>query len=113
GNQDFAAVATAPNGDFVVGWTDTAYRDGYGQGTFARRFSSSGAPLGSDFQLNTYTPLNQGEFGPRLAFDGSGGLVAVWRSDGQDGPSGGVFGRRFNSSGAGLGTEFQINTYTP
>ena len=34
-------------------------------------------------------------------------------SDGQDGSAEGVFGQRFDSSGAALGGEFQVNTATP
>ena len=36
----------------------------------------------------------------------------VWESYGEDGSSWGVFGQRFDSNGAKLGGEFQVNTYT-
>ena len=38
-----------------------------------------------------------------------GDFVIVW--SGQDGSGAGVFGRRFDSSGASMATEFQVNTY--
>jgi hypothetical protein len=38
--------------------------------------------------------------------------VVVWQSDFQDGDTYGVFGQRFDSSGAAQGGEFQINSYT-
>ncbi len=66
--------------------------------------------LGGEFQVNTYTTSSQG--GPSVAVDGAGNFVVVWHSSGQDGSSNGVFGRRFSSSGAPLGGEFQVNTYT-
>ena len=39
-----------------------------------------------------------------------GGWVTVWRSEGQDGSSGGIFGQVFDANGAQLGREFQINS---
>jgi hypothetical protein len=36
----------------------------------------------------------------------------VWESHSQDGSGFGVFGQRYASNGARLGTEFQVNTYT-
>jgi hypothetical protein len=36
----------------------------------------------------------------------------VWASYGQDGDSGGVLGQRYDSAGAPLGNEFQVNTHT-
>ena len=109
--KDSPGVAVEPGGNFVVSWTD-ASRDASGSGAFARRFNSSGAALGGDFQLSTYTLSSQGLFGPRLAFDADGDFVAVWVSSGQDGSANGLFGRRYDSSGAAQGTEFQINSYT-
>ena len=38
--------------------------------------------------------------------------MVAWQSDGQDGESYGVFGRRFDSSGSPLGDEFQVNLFT-
>lgn len=38
--------------------------------------------------------------------------MTVWRSVGQDGAAGGIFGRRFDGSGIPLGSEFLVNTYT-
>ncbi len=45
--------------------------------------------------------------------DAAGNFVVAWESySNQDGSSSGVFGQRFDSSGARAGTEFQVNTYT-
>ena len=108
-NQYMAAVATDPSGGFVVVWT--SYRqDGSDFGVFGQRFASSGAPLGSEFQINTYATNSQRR--PGVATDPSGGFVVVWASTTQDGDDSGIFGQRFASSGARLGSEFQVNTYT-
>jgi hypothetical protein len=50
---------------------------------------------------------------PSVAADGSGRFVVVWDSqNNDDGNLSGVFGQRFDASGARLGAEFQVNAYT-
>src|SRR2546426_789632 len=66
-------------------------------------------PVGTEFQVNTYTTSDQ--FSSQVGTDAAGNFVVVWSSP-QDGSFTGVFGQRYASSGAALGTEFQINTHT-
>lgn len=96
-------------GNFVVAWTN-CYLDGDAEGVFARRFASTGAPLSSEFQVNTYATNYQGD--PAIAADAAGNFVVAWTSDGQDGSGFGIFGQRYQSTGAAAGGEFQANTYT-
>jgi hypothetical protein len=101
------------SGDFVVVWE--SYRDGGGLldefGIFGQRYDRTGAALGTEFRVNTYTTGNQ-EL-PRAALDGSGAFVVVWTSYGGEDRSGaGIFARRYSSSGAALGDQFQVNTFT-
>ena len=49
---------------------------------------------------------------PSVASDAAGNFVVVWDSADQDGSDVGVFGQRYASSGAPLGPEFRVNTYT-
>ena len=109
------SIATRPNGDFVVVWYSAGGEDGSGLTVLGRRFASSGAPLGSDFQVNTYTTRNQAV--PSVASRANGDFVVAWQSRGQDplgqdGSFRGVFGQRFDRFGNAAGTEFQVNTYT-
>jgi hypothetical protein len=67
-------------------------------------------PVGAEFQVNTYTPSAQNAYG--VDADEDGDFTIVWESVGQDGDLRGIFGQRFASSGARLGTEFQVNEYT-
>jgi hypothetical protein len=109
-NQLNPKVAMDDDGDFVVAWHGNSSYGTYG--VFAQRFGSSGSPLGSEFRVNTYTP--QIQYHPSVALDADGDFVIVWASyqDTLGPPSGfGVFGQRFASSGAALGTEFQVNVY--
>ncbi|MBI3448156.1 MAG: hypothetical protein HY049_04455 [Acidobacteria bacterium] len=107
--QFYPGVSMGASGNFVVSWT-SSLQDAGTPGVFARRFDSSGTPLTGEFQVNTYTTSQQ--TASVVAMDGSGGFVVSWMSEGQDRQSFGVFGRRFDSSGAPLGGEFQVNTYT-
>jgi len=110
GPQGLPSVATAADGSFVVVWQSLG-QDGSNYGVFGRRFDASGSPLGgSDFRINAYTTNFQR--GPRVASDASGDIIVVWESLGQDGSSQGIFGRRFDSAGTPVGTEFQVNSYT-
>src|SRR5262245_24475017 len=107
--QDFPSIAQDAVGNFVVVWQGNL-QDGSSHGIFAQRYSSSGAPLGPEFRVNTFTTDEQ--MRPAVATDAAGNFVVVWQSYGQDGSGKGLFGQRYSSSGAPLGPEFQVNTYT-
>lgn len=113
--QGLPSVAMSGSGDFVVVWNssvsvrDTGAQDGSGYGVFGRQFAASGAPLGGEFQVNSYTPGDQAE--PVVAAADDGAFVVVWGSN--DGSSFGVFGRRFDEDGSPRGNDFRVNTYTP
>jgi hypothetical protein len=47
-----------------------------------------------------------------VAAEESGGFVAAWRSNDQDGELAGVYGQRFDAAGVPAGTEFRVNVYT-
>ncbi len=108
GNQQRSAVAADGSGNFVVVW-NSGYQDGSWDGVFGQRFDALGNPVGSEFQVNSYTTNGQGN--STVAADFLGNFVVVWNSP-QDGSSYGVFGQRFDSAGGRVGSEFQINTYT-
>ena len=109
GTQQHSEVASLSDGGFVVTWMSmdsrADMRDIYGQ-----RYDSSGAAAGVEFQVNSYT--TQGQGGPAVAGLSDGSFVVTWSSDGQDGSSNGIYGQRYDSSGAAAGDEFKINTYT-
>ena len=109
GNQRVSSVSSAPDGRFVVVWTSTA-QDGNSGGVFGQRFDAAGNPAGPEFRVNTYITGNQ--FGPSVSVAANGGFVVVWTSDGQDGHLYGVFGQRYDASGAAQGLEFRVNEVT-
>lgn len=114
GDQDRPQVAMAANGDFVVAWQSGYYvlpfLGGYDKLVRARRFTSNGAPLGADFQVNTYTSFNQSQ--PSVAMFDDGGFVIVWQSGGAYGPPASIRGQRYSSTGSPLGSEFQVHADT-
>ncbi|MEM1179549.1 MAG: SdrD B-like domain-containing protein [Acidobacteriota bacterium] len=70
-------------------------------------------PVGSPFQVNTYTTGSQGL--PSVGVDAIGAFVVVWSSDGSasaDTDSYSVLGQRFASDGTPTGQEFLVNTGT-
>ena len=112
--QTRPGAAFLSDGGFVIVWAG-ARRDGANGGVFAQRFSSAGARAGTEFQVNTYTV---GDQDTPAAVPSGGGFIVAWESeegsggDAQDGSDGGIFAQRFDSSGAPIGTEFQVNSYT-
>jgi hypothetical protein len=103
-------VAVDVSGNFVVVWSSSG-GDGSGSGVFGQLFTAGGSPVGSNFQVNTYTTLNQSS--PAVAANLSGEFVVAWSSPGQDGGGYGVFGQRFGADGGtAVASEFRINRTT-
>ena len=65
-------------------------------------------PVGSEFQVNSYTTSAQTY--PAVAADAEGNFVVAWTSSLQDGYYDGIFAQRYDRAGQPLGTEFQVNT---
>ncbi len=113
--QSNPTVAADADGDFVVMWFSdgSSGSDTSGGSIQGQRFDSTGAPVGQEFQVNTYTTSGQSR--PSVATDTGGSFVAVWRSagsSGSDSSSWSVQGQRFDAAGAFAGDQFQVNTYT-
>src|SRR5688572_3145245 len=67
-------------------------------------------PVGSNFQVNSYTTLDQ--YWHSMAAAAGGGFVVVWTSDRQLDEYLDIFGQRFDADGVAVGSEFQVNTFT-
>lgn len=99
------SVALDPAGNFVVVWQAP---DAYGDGVFARIYSSDGLPRGGAFQVNGYTAYDQRA--AKVAMDAAGNFVVAWESDVQDGNGSGIFARRYAADGTARGSEVQVNS---
>jgi hypothetical protein len=101
-------VAVLPDGGFVVVW-DSWNQVGVGRDVFAQRYDASGARVGGEFRVNSYTTSLQ--YAAAVAAGEQGNFVVVWHSS-HDGDNFGVFGQAFDASGAPTGAEFRVNAYT-
>jgi hypothetical protein len=108
GRQFIPRLAMEEDGDFVVVW-HTPQPGDIVTDLIGQRFSRTGAPLGGEFQVNTYTTGEQ--VLPKLAFNRKGDFVVVWMSY-EGAADYEIKGQRFNATGARVGVEFQVNTYT-
>jgi hypothetical protein len=79
GQQTEPSVAADGAGNFVVVWEDESARDGSGSGVFGQRLDGTGSPLGTDFQVNTYTTFDQSY--PVVAANGEGSFMVFWWDD--------------------------------
>ena len=112
GVQSYPAVAYANfGGVFVVVW-QSFLQDGSGYGIYGQRYASSGTPLGPEFRVNSFTTGNQHSPAVAAETTGDGAFAVVWTGENQDGSGDGIFGQRYSSSGAPLGDEFRVNSYT-
>jgi hypothetical protein len=99
--QRAPAIDAEGDGDFVVVWVSLG-QDGSAYGVFGQRFSSAGAPLGPEFQINS--TFTDDQTAPSVGVDADGDFVVAWQHEvgalGND-----VLIRRFNSTGAPQGGE--------
>lgn len=105
-------IAALTGGRFVVVFQG---RDGnpfrlHLHGVFGQLFSGAGVAIGGIFPVNTKT-LND-QVGHDVTSLSDGGFVAVWQSLGQDGSANGIYGQRYNETGARVGGEFRVNVTT-
>jgi len=107
GTQHIPSVAVDANGNALVIWTGRGKNDS--DGIYGQRFDAGGIKVGPEFQVNTYTTLNQ--YLPSVAMGADGDSVVTWEGYG-DGSFRGIYGQRFDAAGMKVGGEIQINTYT-
>jgi hypothetical protein len=114
GYQGSPKVASDAAGRFIVVWEseDSAGDDQSWKSVQARRFDAAGSPVGAEMQVNTYGYFEQRR--PDVAAAADGSFVVVWAAGRAAGPDvqDAVVAQRFDSGGAPVGTEFQVNTYS-
>ncbi len=114
-SQGYPSVSLDADGDFVVVWDSWGSygTDSYFFSIQGQRYASDGARLGGEFQVNTYTTMNQ--LRPSVSREANGDFVVVWESQGSSGTdssSTSIQGQRYASDGSAVGGEFQVNTAT-
>ena len=101
GSQTAPRVAASPGG-FVVVW-DSAGQDGELNGIFGQCFTEAGLPVGSEFQVNSYT--TQYQYLPDVAMNANGSFVVVWMEH----PRRRSFGQLYAPNCTRTGGEFQAH----
>lgn len=113
--QTSPSVAMGPTGEFVVVWSSlgSSGTDDHDSSIQGRRFAADGTPVGTEFQVNTYTLRNQ--LAPSVAIGPVGAFVVAWHGEGSTGADDSGYsiqGQRFGADGTPAGSEFQVNAYT-
>ncbi len=113
-----AEVAVDDAGNFVVVWMSNGSpgSDPDGLSIEGQRFDSAGNAVGGQFRINTLDTLaNYPNVQPSVAADAAGNFLVVWssiRSSGNDSSGHAIEGQLFDSTGAPVGGQFQVNTHT-
>ena len=110
GQQRAPQVAGTAGGLFVVVWESQGARTAAAAASSPAVSTPPAAPLGAEFQVNTYTTGDQAD--AAVAVDAAGNFVVVWESAGADGSDFGIRARRFDAAGQAQGDEFQVNSYS-
>jgi hypothetical protein len=108
--QTYAGVAGNASGQFMVAWS-SAGQDGDSWGIYAQRFDASGAPLQSEFRVNSTTLFSQNH--PAVAMDADGRVVVAWEQFLGDSLDYGVLAQRYAADGQPQGPNFVVNAYAP
>jgi hypothetical protein len=107
--RSLSSVAMDDAGDFVVAWQILNLDAIATQGIYAQRYNSAGVAQGATFPVNTTTAGDQAN--AAVAMSATGNFVVTWNGQGT-GDATGVFGQRYDNSGAAQGGEFRVNTTT-
>lgn len=107
GHQQSPAVATLPNGNFIVVWQSGPDHDTDGEGIFGQRFDAFGNRLDEEFLVNAGTAGDQSR--PTIAAAADGTFVVAWESQGNDASPQGIVLRRFAADGTPAGADVRVD----
>ena len=92
----------------MVTWESWGQDQNNSYGIYGQVFSSQIVPIGTEFQVNTYTENNQ--WFSDVVTTSDNGFIVVWCSWEQDGNDGGIYAQRFDNNGLKIASEVLINT---
>ena len=103
-------VTVLANGNIAITWTDSV-ADLSGQGVYASIIGPDGTPIVEDFRVNDQRISTQND--PVVAALDNGDFVIAWTDfNFTDGSGQGVFAQQYDSDGARVDSQFQVNTTT-
>jgi hypothetical protein len=107
GIQDSPAIAADSAGNFIVVWENVAQPPFTDVSIRARRFESSGATIGTEFQINSESVRRFA--GPDVAMAADGSFVVVWK-DNRDGYDERIRSQFFDSDAMPTGSSFYVDS---
>ncbi|MCB9476298.1 MAG: hypothetical protein H6683_09925 [Deltaproteobacteria bacterium] len=109
GEQEKADISVAPDGRFVVAWTDET-GDGDGYGVLAQVYKGDFSAYPNTFPIDA--PAKGHQINGRVAMGADGTIVGVYNGRGTGEFLSGVFARVFDETGSPEGGAFLVNTTT-
>lgn len=107
-NQRSASIAPLSDGRFVLVWISEQQRFENSVDVYGRIYSAAGAPVGSEFLINSGTNVCAS---PSVAPASDGGFAVAWMQKGEQGAnSWDIYMRPFSGNGLG-GTTHLVNTW--
>lgn len=95
-------MAVDADGNFIAVWSE------HGSDIHGRRYDGDGVPVDIEFEVNT-SAYDLARY-PALAVSPSGAFTVVWNGYVDVNLERGVLGRRYDSGGTAVGTEFMVNS---
>lgn len=111
GNQARSTVTGLEDGNFVVAWrTEDTSQDGFSFALKAQLFNNLGAPVGTEFLVNSES--NRAQSDPSVTPLTGGGFVVTWVTEdtAQDGSGYAIKAQAFDATGVKVDDEFLVNT---
>jgi hypothetical protein len=109
GNQEKPSIAKLADGSFIITW-QSYNQDGNGYGIYARHFTSSGIPLGEEFQVNDST-INDQENASVHGLS-NGGYIICWQANHEDIQKHNIYAKIYDAEGIVVSNEFKVSSET-
>jgi hemolysin type calcium binding protein/hemolysin type calcium-binding protein len=107
GSQYYSSVGALQDGGFVVVWLN----DSGTRGIYAQRYDASGARVGTEVLVSSFSNGNQ--VYPKVSALSDGGYVVAWQSYGDNNTNAWqIAGQRYAADGSAVNGEFIINSAT-
>jgi len=104
--QRASDVAMDAAGDFIVTWESYDETPGSHWDVYAKRYTSGGAPQGSEFQVSAASTSSEGS--PHVAMDATGNSVIAYTQVSMDGGNLEGHGQRYAADGTPQFGEFRV-----
>jgi hypothetical protein len=109
-HQITPSISINNKNEFLIVWASVD-QDGAAYGVFGKRFDENGNPIGSEFQVNTFTYNNQVQ--PKVSFDNEGNFIIVWQGQSYDmSNSEDIYAQFYNNKGEPIDKEIKVSNLT-